>query len=457
MEKNTAGKWVVFAYGLPDHASPGEAVTGDAANITANIRIDAGAANAVDDTNPSELEDGYYAFDITAVESNGDLLALMPTSSTANVQVIAVPGTIYTRPANFNDLSVTATTGRIDVASIAGTAQTANDNGADINTLITGVDLNSSQGAITWGAQVFSVVGATDNITFAGSGTGDVFSFTRTGSGALYDTSYSTELQAEVNAACDISLTGYDAATGTELAAVDTKINDIQGTTFSTATDSLEAIRDRGDAAWVTGAGGSSPTVIEIRQEMDTNSTQLAAIVADTNELQADDVPGLISALDAVVDTVKADTAAILIDTAEIGTAGAGLTDLGGMSTGMKGEVNAEADTALADYDGPTNAEMVARTPSAAQLAYIVANAATGMPVTFTTSGGATTTAVLNNVDGSAASAVDDQYNGRLLVFTSGSLKGVVTDITDYVGSTTTATITAIPTAPLSSHSARLI
>jgi len=44
-----------------------------------------------------------------------------------------------------------------------------------------------------------------------------------------------------------------------------------------------------------------------------------------------------------------------------------------------------------------------------------------------------------------------------LLVFTDGTLKGVVTDITDYVGSTTTATITAIPFAPTSSHNARLI
>ncbi len=151
------------------------------------------------------------------------------------------------------------------------------------------------------------------------------------------------------------------------------------------------------------------------------------------------------------------DVASILVDTTEIGVAGAGLTDLGGMSTGMKAEVNTEADTALTDYDGPTNTEFEVRTPTAAQLAYMTDNAATGLPVTFTTSGGGTTTAVINLVDGSSGSATDDQYNGRLLVFTSGSLKGVVTDITDYVGSTTTATITAIPTAPTASHSARLI
>ena len=49
--------------------------------------------------------------------------------------------------------------------------------------------------------------------------------------------------------------------TGTTLPAslnvLSDKLDDIQGATFSSATDSLEAIRDRGDAAWTTGAGGS--------------------------------------------------------------------------------------------------------------------------------------------------------------------------------------------------------
>ena len=116
----------------------------------------------------------------------------------------------------------------------------------------------------------------------------------------------------------------------------------------------------------------------------DSVAVALKDILADTNELQVDDVPTLISTLDAVVDTVKAetvliladtgttldgkintigvDTAAtqvlaagatgfaaidtvvdsILVDTAEIGAAGAGLTDLGGMSTTMKAQVNTE-------------------------------------------------------------------------------------------------------------------
>jgi len=41
------------------------------------------------------------------------------------------------------------------------------------------------------------------------------------------------------------------------VADIEGDVQAIQGATFNTATDSLEAIRDRGDAAWTTGAGGS--------------------------------------------------------------------------------------------------------------------------------------------------------------------------------------------------------
>lgn len=138
MEKNVAGKWIVFAYGLPDHASPGEPITGDAANITANVRIDGGAANAVDDTNPTELEDGYYIFDLTATETNGDLLLLAPASSTADVQVIAVPGAVWTRPANFNEMGIESDGDLTKVNTLDGhTAQTADHTAgiADIPTV----------------------------------------------------------------------------------------------------------------------------------------------------------------------------------------------------------------------------------------------------------------------------------------------------------------------------------
>jgi len=174
-----------------------------------------------------------------------------------------------------------------------------------------------------------------------------------------------------------------------------THLTDIKGGTFSGATDSLEAIRDRGDAAWITGAGGtppqllqsttiatlatqtsftltagsadddaytnaivvitdsvtstqkavgtvsaytgatktvtlsadpavftmaagdtieviaalgsagSAPTAVQIRQEIDTNSTKLTDILADTNELQLDDIPTTLAAIVGYVDTLE--------------------------------------------------------------------------------------------------------------------------------------------------------
>ncbi|MEE9158937.1 MAG: hypothetical protein V3U60_11185 [Gammaproteobacteria bacterium] len=46
-------------------------------------------------------------------------------------------------------------------------------------------------------------------------------------------------------------------------AAIEARFDGVEGATFATGTDSLEAIRDRGDAAWTTGAGGSNPYVLQ--------------------------------------------------------------------------------------------------------------------------------------------------------------------------------------------------
>lgn len=104
MFKNTASQKVtIFAFADAGHATldAGEPVTGDAANITCKVSIDDAAAGAVTDTNPTEVEDGKYNFDLTQAETNGDKLLFLPESSTAGVQVIALPSmVVYTRSAN---------------------------------------------------------------------------------------------------------------------------------------------------------------------------------------------------------------------------------------------------------------------------------------------------------------------------------------------------------------------
>ena len=92
-KKNTAGqKWLVFAFDRTDNSPK----TGNAAVITGKIRKDYGTATAIADTNPTEIEDGYYEFDLTAGETDGDVLDILPESSTADIQVIGSPARVFT-------------------------------------------------------------------------------------------------------------------------------------------------------------------------------------------------------------------------------------------------------------------------------------------------------------------------------------------------------------------------
>jgi len=114
MIKNTASqKWIVFAFDATDNLPK----TGDAINITGNLRLDGAGANAIDDYNPTELESGYYIFDITQAESNADLIVMCSTSSTTDIEVIGVPGAVWTEPI-----------GRKYAATLASTDVTGNIN-----------------------------------------------------------------------------------------------------------------------------------------------------------------------------------------------------------------------------------------------------------------------------------------------------------------------------------------
>ena len=83
---------------------------------------------------------------------------------------------------------------------------------------------------------------------------------------------------------------------------------------------------------------GSANLITKVDAIDDLVDTEVAAIktVVDSNATKIDTIDGIVDD--------------ILVDTAVIGAAGAGLTDLGGMSTGMKAEVNAECDSSMVTY-----------------------------------------------------------------------------------------------------------
>lgn len=309
MEKNTAGKWIVFAYGLPDHATlSGEPITGDAANITANIRIDGGAANAVDDLNPTELEDGYYVFDITAAEANGDLLSIHPASSTANVQVIGVPGAVWTRPPNFNALGIATDgdlSGNVDgnvvgsVASVTGAVGSVTGNvggnvvgsvgsvtgnvGGIAGTIQTLDALDTAQDSqhATTQSLVTTVDTAVDGIQTDLSNATDGLGAIKTAVDAI-PTSNPTVAQI-VDGVWDETLTAHVTP---DSAAV--KVKD-------TLADTNELQTNQGN--WLTATGFSTHSAADVRTEMDANSTKLIDILADVTGLNGATPTSLADAL----------------------------------------------------------------------------------------------------------------------------------------------------------------
>ncbi len=82
-------------------------------------------------------------------------------------------------------------------------------------------------------------------------------------------------------------------------------------------------------------------------------ATEIADALVDTNELQGDDVPGLIATLTAVVDTVKTETALIVADTGELQVDWANAGRLDAILDARASQVT--ADAIVTDLDNGTD------------------------------------------------------------------------------------------------------
>ncbi len=342
LQKNVAGqKWRVFAFNKTTNAP----VTGDAANITAKIAKDWAAAAATNDVNPTEVEDGYYLFDLTQAESNADALDLYPESSTADVQVIGVPGTIFTTVLQTGD-----SFGRLGAPGGASVS-------ADLADVPTVAEFNAR--TLAAAAYFDPAVDTVANVTTVGTTT-----------------------------------------TNTDMRGTDGALTDKAG--FSLSTAGILAIWHQLTSAVVT--------------------------AGTVGRLIKDFLTG-----DAFV---------------RMGVAGANLNDLGGMSTGMKAEVNIEMDSALdtAMPGSPTGGsvnEVIKRLGrSVGMIQEYTVDTATFAP---------TITALeADLVDIGSLEATADHFNGRIMIFTSGDLIFQATDITDYelANSKAKFTYTALTSAP---------
>jgi len=102
MQKNVGSqKLVVYVW----DSTTGLPKTGDAANLTAYVSIDWGTVTVLGDTSATEMDatnaKGYYLFDLTQAETNGNVLTFTCKSSTANMVCRATPDVVQTVPSSF--------------------------------------------------------------------------------------------------------------------------------------------------------------------------------------------------------------------------------------------------------------------------------------------------------------------------------------------------------------------
>ncbi len=317
--------------------------------------------------------------------------------------------------------------------------------------------------------------------------------------GSLNDTKIPDTISlAAINAECDTALTDYDAVIPADLndptaATIAAAVWDLDATSHQTLGTFGQAIGDPvADAttiyqAVVTDAAGDNVAVDVVAVKAET-----ALIVADTNELQTDDVPGLIAALndptavvvaaavwdldatthqtggtfgqaigdpgantetmyDAVVTdaagtnvavdvvAVKAETVLIVADTNELQT-----DDVPTLIAAVQSDTD-DIQTRLPDalVGGSIKADMLAISGDTAA-ADKLEESATSIDNSTAKAGTLSTTQMSTNL----SETTDDHYIGRTVIWTTGVLAFQASDITDYVGVNGVLTFSAVTEAP---------
>ena len=244
--KNTAGGCDLYFHNV----TTGLAVTGDASNISVTISKD-GGATASSTNSVSETGGGVYSLALTAAETNADRLAIIPSSSTSNV--VGSPVIAYTTGGAVPAAAAGAASGLALTSSVSAVSTKVDDvQGSGFDTATDSLEALRNRGDAAWiTATGFSTHSAAD-VWSVGTRTLSAFGFS-----VDVGTIESGDATTALETAATNSLTSYDPPTKAE---IDTAFDAVQGSGFDTATDSLEALRNRGDAAWITATGFNTTT-----------------------------------------------------------------------------------------------------------------------------------------------------------------------------------------------------
>jgi len=214
------------------------------------------------------------AHGLVSIQDDVDLI-LADTNELQTNQGDWATATGFATPTNITAGTITTATNLTNMPSIpanwltaAGIAASALDGKGDWNVGKTGYTLTQSF-PTNFAALGISVGGAIDDVTLTATCTTNTdMRGTDSANTTVPDAAGVAATEAEVVAA----IAAYDGPTNTEMTSAFTEI---KGATWASGTDTLEAIRDRGDAAWTTGAGGSSPQVLQ--------NTTIATLASQTS------------------------------------------------------------------------------------------------------------------------------------------------------------------------------
>ncbi len=293
MYKNVASqKLRVFAW----DATTGLPKTGDASNITAYVNIDFGGVTVLGDTSATEESSsnapGFYDFDLTQAETNGNALGFSAKSSTSNIVVVGVPAMVFTTPNHFSDtvissggtvnsdakaINAVATTSVTTVNANVGTTQPLNFTGAAGSALVKTDMIDAASVAVTLDANnalnvsakywagtaitatsipVATAAGAAGGLFIAGSNaatttasltTGAIAATTITASGAVafqstFAVTGTTTLTGAVSLGSTLGVTGTTTLAALNTGAIGTGNVTITGTLSTSGTTTFNAL-----------------------------------------------------------------------------------------------------------------------------------------------------------------------------------------------------------------------
>ena len=280
----------------------GKTAEGGLAIAQADVRLSKNAGNMAQKAEVNACthdEIGYYTCPIDGTDTNtlGYLKVMVHEGGALPVwhEYMVVPANVYDSVVLGTDYL------QADTVEISGTAQTANDVGGDVDAILTdtGTTLDGIVDAIlvdtgtTLQGELDAIQAAVITNAAGVDIAADIIAVKAETAAIVNDTDVIDDgTSGLVKIAQDVAAVLVD--TGTTL---DGAISTVDGNVDAILVDTNELQTDN-----VPGLIGAlnDPTAVAIRTEIDSNSTQLSAIVTDTNELQTDNVPGLIGALNNV-------------------------------------------------------------------------------------------------------------------------------------------------------------